>query len=97
MLEIRDIEITPQMLSAIAIIAILSMPINTQAAKESSERYEERKQEEQQFIKAVQDEHEEAVEKKIEETEKQKEHITHKKDSTSRKNTEKPHRHGEHK
>jgi len=84
-------------ISAIAIIAILSMPTKTQAAKESSERYEERKLEEQQFIKGVQDEHEEAVEKKIEESEKPKEHIIHKKDSTSRKNTEKSHHHDERK
>jgi len=44
--------------------------------------YEERKEEERQFMKSIQDEHEEMIEKKIEETEKHKEHVPHKKDST---------------
>jgi len=53
-------------------------------------RYEERKAEEQQFIKGAQDEREEVVEKKIEEAEREKEHnIHHKKDSTHRKDVEK--------
>jgi len=82
-------------LFTIVIITIISIPTNTRAAKETSDRYEERKLEEQQFIKSMHDEREEAVEKKIEESEKPKEHIIHKKDSTSRKNTEKPHPHGE--
>jgi len=81
------------LISTLAIIAILSIPTNTQAAKETSDRYEERKLEEQQFIKSMHDEREEAVEKKIEESE-PKEHLIHKKDSTSRKNTEKPHHQG---
>jgi len=89
------------LLSTLAIIAILSIPTNTHAAKETSDRYEERKLEEQQFIRSMHDEREEAVEKKIEESEKPKEHIKehtiHKKDSTSRKNEDKPHHQGERK
>jgi len=60
------------------------------AAKEIRDKhYEERKEEEKQFIKAIQDEHEDTIEKKIEETEKQKEHIPHKKDSTFKKDVDK--------
>ena len=52
-------------------------------AKEIRDKhYEERKEEERQFMKSIQDEHEEMIEKKIEETEKHKEHVPHKKDST---------------
>jgi len=58
----------------------------------SDKEYEEQKEEARQFIKAMQDEHEETIEKKMEETEKQKEHhIIHKKDSTSRKDVDKNH------
>jgi len=61
-------------------------------AKEIRDKhYEERKEEERQFIKAIQNEHEEMIEKKIEETEKQKEHIPHKKDSTYRKDEDHHH------
>ena len=52
--------------------------------------YEERKEEEKQFIRAIQDEHEEMIEKKINETEKQREHIHHKKDSIFRKDSLSP-------
>ena len=87
----------------VAIIAVFStlaissekakMPEQMQiAAKEIRDKhYEERKEEERQFIKAIQNEHEETIEKKIEETEKQREHIPHKKDSTFRKDADKPH------
>lgn len=63
---------------------------NARAKELKDKYYEERKAEEQQFIRAMQDEHEEMVEKKIEETEREKEHhIPHKKDSTHRKDVEK--------
>jgi hypothetical protein len=60
-------------------------------AKEIRDKhYEERKEEERQFIKAMQDEREETVEKKIEESEKQSEHhIHHKNDSTVKKDLDK--------
>ncbi len=55
----------------------------------SDKEYEEQKEEARQFIKAMQDEREEAIEKKMGETEKQKEHhIIHKKDSTSKKDVD---------
>jgi len=64
-------------------------------AKEIRDKhYEERKEEERQFMKSIQNEHEETIEKKIEETEKnekQREHIPHKKDSTHRKDEEHHH------
>jgi len=83
-------------LSVIAIIAIFSTITanceETKTHKQSAQDikfYEERKEQEQQYIKAVQDEHEDVIEKKIEETEKLKEHIHHKKDSTFRKDEDK--------
>jgi len=61
-------------------------------AKEIRDKhYEERKEEERQFMKSILNEHEEMIEKKIEETEKQREHIPHKKDSTHRKDEEHHH------
>jgi len=86
----------------VAIIAVFStlaissekakMPEQMQiAAKEIRDKhYEERKEEEKQFIRAIQDEHEEMIEKKINETEKQREHIHHKKDSIFRKDSLSP-------
>jgi len=94
-------------LSVIAIIAIFfTITANSeetqthkqQKAQAAIRHYEERKEEEQQFIKSMLDEREERIEKEIEkdseETEKPKEHIIHKKDSTLKKDVHNRHHGG---